>query len=61
MQDYFCFLTTYLPTLLFPISSLSSSNRWFVAVDGDWDIMQREWLPGGKFEMGPIAKRRVQV
>lgn len=55
MQDYFCFLTTYLPTLLFPISSLSSSNRWFVAVEGDGDIMQRKWLPGGKVEMGPIA------
>lgn len=61
VQDYFSLLATHLSTSLFLVSSLSSSNRQSVALDGDWDVTQREWLPGGKFEMRPIANKRAQV
>lgn len=61
VQHNFSLLTIYLSTLLFLVSSLSLSNQHFAALHGDWDIMQRQWLPGEKSEMGPIARERAHA
>lgn len=60
-QDYFSLLTSHLSTSLSPVSSLSSSKRRCVALGGDWGITQREWFSGGKFELGQIANKKIQV
>lgn len=55
---FWSFYNTFIHCFL---SIVCSSDGQLVTLDEDRKIMQREWLPGGKFEMGPIAKKRVQV